>query len=92
LLFPNSTCVPLRIGRAVGVYKSNGKNHLVLEELLNAIRSQRAERDELRRSIRLKEAQRENAALQMRQREELLSERLACLEAGGCTSSSQLAP
>jgi centromeric protein E len=69
------------IGRAVGVYKSSGKNHLVLEELLNAIRSQRSERDELRRSIRLKEAQRENAALQIKQREELLEERQACLAA-----------
>lgn len=78
------------IGRAVGVYKSSGKNHLVLEELLNAIRSQRAERDELRRSIRLKEAQRENAALQMRQREELLSERQACLEAAAALEEALL--
>ena len=33
----------IAVGRAVGgVYKSNGKNHLVLEELLNAVRAQRA--------------------------------------------------
>jgi len=56
----------IAVGRAVGgVYKSNGKNHLVLEELLNAVRAQRAERDELRRSVKLKEAQRENAVLQV---------------------------